>query len=332
MFKNPLKWLAAATVIFIMLVSCGGATTTKAPMQQRPRIGLPSIQVTALYPGADIRTVLDSVASPLKDSIFHYAESMDHMTFTANNDGSLIITVYFKQDVNLDLAAVKIQNLVAVVSGQLPSAVVQSGIPVLKQNEPIVMAVDLYPEDTGHYDQAFLANYAATNIANEIQHTPGVSRLITFNKNNDSLLRIWLNKEQLAALNLTLEDVLAAIPAAEAVTGVLYKNSKQPFDYIIKCKLIKYGNMTIRTNAGTALQLKDAAVKVEAGPHTYGNFTRTNGKPGISMVVMQRADSNYNDVQTAVKNLMEKASKSFPAGIKHSILYNPQDSLYISAE
>lgn len=342
MFKNPLKWLATATVIYtisIILVSCGGTASTKAPAQQLPHTGLPSVQIKALYPGADVRTVLDSVAAPLKDSIFHNAENMDHMTYTVSNDGSLIINVYFKPGIDPDLAAVNISNLVSVVSGQLPSQVVQSGITVLRQNEPIVMAIDLYPENTGHYDQAFLANYVATNIANEIQRIPGVSHLITFDKNSDSLIRIWLNKGHLAALNLTLKDVLATIPAKkqEAVTEILYKNSNQPFDYIIKCKsehnqVIEYGDLIIRTNAGTALKLKDVAAKVEFGPYTYGNFSRINGKPGINMVVMQLADSNYNGVQVAVKKLMETASRNFPAGVKYSILYNPKDSLYISAE
>jgi HAE1 family hydrophobic/amphiphilic exporter-1 len=74
------------------------------------------------------------------------------------------------------------------------------------------------------------------------------------------------------------------------------------------------------------------AAKIEFGPFTYGNFTRINGKPGTSIVVMQLADSNYNGIQIAVKKLMETASIKFPAGIKHSILCNPKDSLYISVE
>lgn len=342
MFKKLLNWLVSATVIStisIILVSCGGIASTRQPAKQPPPMAPSPIQVRALYPGADAGTVLSSVATPLKDSIFHYIGNIDYMTYTASSDGSLIITLYFKPGTNLDQAALNISNLVSVSSGQLPPQVVQSGITVLKQNEPIVMAVNLYPEDPGHYDQAFLTNYAATNIVPRIRQIPGVSHLITFEANRDSLMRIWLNKAHMAALNLTLKEVLAAIPAEklEAVTGTLYKNSNQPFDYIIKCKSehyqpIEYGNMVIRTHADTTLRLKDVAAKVELGPYTYGNFSRINGKPGINIVVMQFADSNYNEIQIAIKKLMETASVKFPAGVKHSILYNPKDSLYISAE
>jgi HAE1 family hydrophobic/amphiphilic exporter-1 len=339
MFKNLLKWLVSATVISIILFACGGTPSTKQPVQQSPLMILSSIQVKALYPGADLGTVLGSVVPPLRDSIFHHAENMDHMSYTASNDGSLIITVYFKPGTNVDLAAVNISNIISVTTGQLPSQVVQSGVTVLRQNESLVMAVGIYSEDAGHYDQTFLTNYAARNIVPEIQQISGVSHLITFDGNKDSLIRIWLNKGHMTTFNLTLEEILAAIPnkKPEAVTEILYKNSKQAFDYIIKCKsehtqAVEYGNMVIRTNADTVLRLKDVAEKVEFGPYTYGNLTHINGKPGINIAVMQLADSNYNEVQIAVKKLMETASMKFPAGVKHLISYNPKDSLYISAE
>jgi HAE1 family hydrophobic/amphiphilic exporter-1 len=345
MYKNLLKWLVSAmaiSIIAIILFSCGGTTSTKHPVQHPPRLAIPSIQaiqVRMQYPGADVMTVLRSVASPLKDSIFHYVENMDYMSYTANSDGSLIITVYFKPGTNMDLAELNISNLVSVATGQLPSQVVRSGITVLRQNESLVMAVGMYSVDTQRYDQAFLTNYTTANIVPEIRRIPTVSRLITFDRNNDSLMRIWLNKERMATFSLTLQEVLAAIPAKklEAVTGILYKHSKQISDYIIKCKskynqLVEYGNTIIQTNADSVLRLKDVATKVEFGPATYGNFTRINNKPVVNIVVMQVADSNYNEIQVAIKKLMEKASMKFPAGVKHLILYNPKDSLYFSVE
>ncbi|MGY0035801.1 efflux RND transporter permease subunit [Pedobacter sp. NJ-S-72] len=117
----------------------------------------------------------------------------------------------------------------------------------------------------------------------------------------------------------------------------MYKKNKQSFDYIIKCKsernqLDDYKNMIIRNPANSLLSLKDVAEKIEFSPFTYGNFTRINGKPGINIFVMQFADSNYNEIQIAVKKLMKTATPDFPAGIKHSILCNPKDSLSISVE
>ncbi|MGF6848231.1 multidrug efflux pump subunit AcrB [Chitinophaga sp. W3I9] len=338
MFENPLKWLVAATIIYTVF-SCGETAATKHPVKQSPHQALPSIQVRAFYPGADAGKLLDSVSAPLKDAFSQYAGNMDHITYTANIDGSFIVTVYFKPGIDLDSAATGISNVVAVASPQLPSPVVQSGVTVTRQNESIVMAVGMYAEDTGSYDQAFLVNYTATNIVPGIRGIPGVSHLITFNKSKDSVMRIWLNEEHMAAAHLTLKEILTAIPAGQldAVTGMFYKKSKSSSDYIIKCSSkhnqpAEYGNMVIRKDADTILRWKDVATKIEFGPYTYGNFSRINGKPGVNIVVMQWADSNYSGIQPAVEKVMETASAQFPVGIKHVISYNPKDSLYISAE
>ncbi|HEY9262344.1 efflux RND transporter permease subunit [Chitinophaga sp.] len=339
MLEKLLKRLVSAATVYtisIILVSCGGRVASKQPPEQMLSKDLPSIQVKALYPGANIRTILDTVTPPLKDSIYHYIENMDHLIYTASSDGSLIISVYFKPATDLDQAALKISNVVAVVTRQLPSQVVQSGITVLKQEEPIVMAVDLYSEDAANYAPTFLANYAAVHIVPEVQRIQGVSHLITFDTHRDSLIRIWLNKKNRTA---TLNELLTAIPAekVEAVTGIVYKNGKQPFDYMIKCKsehnqLDAYRNMIIRTNGDTVLRLKDVTATIEFGPPIDGNVTRINGKPGVNIVITPMAGSNYNETQRAVKELMETASMKFPAGLKHRILYNPKDSLYMSIE
>ncbi len=338
MFKTLLHSAPVIYIIFLMLVSCGGTAPTKQPAQPLPPLSLLSIQVQALYPGADAGTVLDSVAAPLKDSIFHYVENMDHITYTAGSNGSLTITVHFVPGTNPDQAELTISNMVAATTSQLPSQVIQSGITVLKQNEPMVMAIDVYAENARDYDQAFLTEYATTRIVPEIRRIAGVSHLITLNE-KDSLMRIWLNKDRLASLNLTLKELLAAIPKenVEAVTGMLYKKGSQPFDYIIKCKskynqTAKYGNTPVHTKTGAILKLKEMATKIEFGPYTYGYFTRIKNNPGISMIVMPLAGADYNQIQAAVNKLMEAASAKFPAGIKHLILYNPKDSLYLSAE
>jgi len=141
----------------------------------------------------------------------------------------------------------------------------------------------------------------------------------------------------MTTLHVTLPEVLAAIPVEKlkAVTGILSKKSNPPFDYIVKCKiephqLTGYGDMPVSTTTGTVLKLKDIASKIDRKPYPDGNFTHLNGKQGISILVMQLADSSYNKMQLAIKEVMGKAVMDFPNGIKHQLLFNPKDSLYIS--
>ena len=322
-----------ATVISILLVILGVLGLTSLPLQQFPDIAPPAVQVLAFYPGANAETVLRSVAPSLEESI-NGVENMSYMSSTASNDGSLVITVYFKLGTNADQAAVNVQNRVSQATSQLPSEVVQAGITTAKQQNSLLMVVDLYAEDTATYDQTFLANYAQINIIPEIKRIQGVGQSLIFGGSKDYSMRVWLNPSQMATYNLTPKDVIAAIQDKnlEAAPGKFGESSKESFEYVIKYKgklnePADYGNIVIKSNDdGSMLRLKDVA-KIEFGAYTYGNYTRVNGKPGVNIATMQLSGSNSNEIQIAVAKLMEKASTKFPKGVKHLILYNTKDAL-----
>src|ERR1700712_3317687 len=338
MFKKFIERPVLATVISIILVILGVIGLYSLPLQQFPDIAPPSIQVTALYPGANAETVLRSVAPSLEESI-NGVENMSYMSSTASNDGSLVITIYFKLGTNADQAAVNVQNRVAQATSQLPAEVVQAGVTTAKQQNSLLVVVDLYAEDEKTYDQTFLANYAQINIIPEIKRIPGVGQAIIFGGNKDYSMRVWLKPSQMAAYNLTPQEVMAAIQdkSLEAAPGKFGESSKESFEYVIKYKgklsdPTDYQNIVIKSNAdGSMLRLKDVA-KVEFGSYTYGNYTRTNGKPGVNIASFQLSGSNSNEIQIAIADLMKKAKKNFPKGIDYTTIYDTKIPLDESIE
>src|SRR3954470_4863154 len=264
MFKIFLNRPVLATVISILLVILGVLGLTKLPLQQFPDIAPPAVQVVAVYPGANAETVLRSVAPSLEESI-NGVENMSYMSSTASNDGSLVITVFFKQGTNPDQAAVNVQNRVTQATSQLPAEVIQQGITTTKQQNSLIGAVGMYSEDPAKYDQTFVANYAQINIIPEIKRIPGVGSASIFGGVKDYSLRVWLNPSQMAAYEVTPAEVMAAIQDKnlEAAPGRLGERSKEVFEYIIKYKgkLSKpdeYENIAIRSNEdGSVLRLKD---------------------------------------------------------------------------
>ena len=333
MFQKFIERPVLATVISVLLVIVGILGLTKLPLQQFPDIAPPAVQVTAFYPGANAETILRSVAPSLEEAI-NGVENMSYMSSTASNDGSLVITVYFKLGTDPDQAAVNVQNRVSQAVSQLPSEVVLAGITTTKQQNSLIMVVDVYSEDEKQYDQTFLANYAQINIIPEIRRIPGVGQSLIFGGNKDYSMRVWLNPAQMATYNLTPKEVMAAIQDKnlEAAPGKFGESSKEAFEYVIKYKgklnkPAQYENIVIRSNPdGSVLRLKDVA-RIEFGAYTYGNYTRTNGKPGINIATMQLAGSNSSEIQIAIADLMKKAEKDFPKGVKYLILYNTKDSL-----
>jgi HAE1 family hydrophobic/amphiphilic exporter-1 len=333
MFQKFIQRPVLATVISILLVILGVLGLTRLPLQQFPDIAPPAVLVAAVYPGANAETVLRSVAPSLEESI-NGVENMSYMSSTASNDGTLAITVYFKQGTNPDQAAVNVQNRVAQATSQLPAEVVQQGITTTKQQNSLIGAIGMYTEDPKRYDETFVANYAQINIIPELKRIPGIGSASIFGGVKDYSMRIWLNPNQMAAYKITPAEVMAAVQDKnlEAAPGKLGEGSSETFEYVIKYKgkLTKpeeYANIAIRANAdGSVLHLKDVA-RVELGSYSYTSVTHLNGKDGIAIGLIQLAGSNANEIQVAVDKLMEKLSKDFPAGIKYNQFYRTKTAL-----
>ncbi|MDT3403391.1 efflux RND transporter permease subunit [Mucilaginibacter terrae] len=333
MFQKFIERPVLSTVISILLVILGVLGLTKLPLQQFPDIAPPAVLVTAIYPGANAETVLRSVAPSLEESI-NGVENMSYMSSTASNDGSLAITVYFKQGTDPDQAAVNVQNRVAQAQSQLPAEVIQQGITTVKQQNSLIGAVGIYTTDPKKYDQTFVANYAQINIIPELKRIPGVGSATIFGGVKDYSMRVWLNPTQMAAYKITPAEVMAAIQDKnlEAAPGKLGERSNEAFEYVIKYKgkLNKpdeYENIAIRANAdGSILHLKDVA-RVELGAYSYSSMSHLNGNDGVAVGVIQLAGSNANEIQIAVDKLMEKASKDFPKGIEYNNFYRTKTAL-----
>ncbi|NTW10332.1 MAG: efflux RND transporter permease subunit [Chlorobiaceae bacterium] len=315
-----------ATVISVILVILGLVGMTQLPITRFPDIAPPSVNVTASYPGASAETVGRSVAPPLEEAI-NGVENMTYMTSTSANDGSLSITVFFKQGTNPDQAAVNVQNRVAQATSRLPAEVNQIGINTVKRQNSQIMLINL-ASDTGAFDQIFLQNYAKINIVDDLSRVPGVGQVSVYG-NMDYSMRIWLRPRQMAAYRVTPQEVAAAIQSQnlEAAPGSFGENSSQPLQYIMKYRgkypyPLDYEQIVIRANAdGSLLRLGDIA-RVEFGAYRYTVDTKANSKPAVVLAVFQAPGSNANNVEIGLRKVLEKAALSFPAGISYSIPYS----------
>src|ERR1700759_3410519 len=333
MFQKFIERPVLSTVISILLVIGGVLGLTKLPLERFPDIAPPAVLVAAVYPGANAETILRSVTPSLEEAI-NGVEDMTYMTSTASNDGSLSITVYFKQGTNPDQAAVNVQNRVSQATSQLPAEVVQYGITTTKQQNSFIGAMGIYSEDPKKYDATFVNNYAQINIIPELKRIQGVGSASVFGGIKDYSMRVWLNPTQLATYKITPAEVMAAIQDKnlEAAPGKVGEQSQVAFEYVIKYKgklttPEEYQNIAIRANSdGSVLHLKDVA-RVELGAYSYGSINRLNGHEGITIGIIQLAGSNANQIQIDIDKLMEKLSKDFPVGIKYNQFYRTKTDL-----
>src|SRR5690349_8137949 len=199
MLKRFIERPVLSTVVSIILLILGGLSVFTLPISLFPDIAPPSVLVTASYPGANAEVVARSVATPLEESI-NGVENMTYMTSNSSNDGSMSLTVYFKQGTNPDIAAVNVQNRVSKATSQIPAEVIQAGIATQKQQNSIIMFLGLYSKDSAHYDETFLQNYIRINLIPKLQRIPGVGDAQPFGS-KDYSMRIWLRPDRLVANN-----------------------------------------------------------------------------------------------------------------------------------
>lgn len=337
MLRRFIERPVLSTVVSIILLLLGALSLYTLPITLFPDIAPPSVQVTALYPGANAEVVARSVATPLEEAI-NGVENMTYMTSNSSNDGSMTLTVYFKQGTDPDIASVNVQNRVSKATSQVPAEVVQAGISTQKVQNSIIMFVALSSDNKDKYDELFLENYIKINLIPAVQRVPGVGQAQVFGT-KDYSMRIWLKPDRLIANNLSPQDVLGAIKDQnlEAAPGRLGQSSKEVYEYVLKYKGKlnqgeEYENMIIKSNAdGSMLRLKDVA-RVEFGSYTYSTNARMDGTPVSGFAVFQTAGSNANDILTEVQRLLKEFEKTLPEGMKTTVMFNSKEFLDASID
>src|SRR6476660_9949058 len=197
-----------ATVISVVITLAGGVAVFTLPVAQYPEVTPPTVQVTALYPGANALTVRDTVAAPIEEQVSG-VEGMMYMSSRCTNDGAYNLTVTFKLGMDSDMAQVLVQNRVSLALPVIPPLVQNEGISVKKMSPNTMMIVNLISPD-GRYDDIFLSNYATIYVKDELGRVDGVAG-ITYLGQRDYSLRVWLDADKMAALGLSGADVVTAI-------------------------------------------------------------------------------------------------------------------------
>ena len=335
-FTKFIKRPVLSTVISIFFVLLGIIGLISLPIEQYPNIAPPTISISTFYQGADAQTVLNSVVTPLEESI-NGVENMTYMESTATNSGMASITVYFKQGSDPDMAAVNVQNRVSQAQALLPAEVTRVGVTVSKRQTSNVVMYSLTTDD-GRYDDEFLTNYNNINIVPMLKRINGVGDVQTPGMKSYSM-RIWLYPEMMKQHGLVPADISKALAEQniEAAPGSFGEQSNQKFEYTMRYKgrlktAEEYGDIIISSNTnGQTVHLRDVA-KVELGGLQYSVMMNNNGRSAVIGMVNQVAGSNATQIAKDVKAALADAQKQMPPGMKVTIGQDVNEFLFASIE
>jgi hydrophobic/amphiphilic exporter-1 (mainly G- bacteria), HAE1 family len=315
-----------SSVCAFLIILVGAISIPTLPIERFPDISPTQINVTANYSGANAEIVENAVTNILERQI-NGIEGLKYLTSSSTNSGTSTITATFDSSRNKDIAAVDVQNRVAVAQPQLPDAVQRTGVRVTKQSNSLLLAIGLFTENK-EYDTVFLSNYADLYLADTLKRVKGVGDVRIFGERRYAM-RLWIDPNKLAARNLTMQDVTRAINEQNLQVGVgrigqepAIKGQMYQIDLSAESRLKspkEFEEIVLKTEAnGTLVKLKDVG-RAELGAENYNSFLRFRGNDAVGLGIYQLPGSNALNVAHAVKAEMEKLAKNFPPGILHRV-------------
>ena len=319
-----------ASVISIVIIIAGLVSFGALPIAKFPPVAPPTVQVKAVYPGADAKTIAEIVATPIEQEV-NGVEGMLYMSSTSASDGSYTLTVTFELGTDMDMAAVLVQNRVAIAEPKLPDEVRRQGITTKKQSTQILQFISLYDPE-GNYDALFLSNYALS-VKDELSRVAGVGEVTVFGA-GDYSMRIWLDPRLLKQRGLTTEDIVAAISeqnvqvaagkvgAAPAPEGTAYELTVNTQGRLITTE--EFEEIVVATGeGGRVLRVGDVA-RVELGAKAYTFDSSFNGQPSTSLAVYQLPGANALETSAAVREKLDELSSAnnWPKGVQQAIPFD----------
>jgi len=319
-----------AGVLSALIFLLGLLSIWRLPISEYPEVVPPTVVVKATYPGANPKTIAETVAPPLEQSINGVEDSL-YMFSQATPDGVMTLTITFKLGTDVDKAQVQVQNRVAQVLPKLPEDVRRLGVTTTKQSPDLTMVVHLYSPN-GRYDEVYLRNYASLQVRDVLARIPGAGDVGLFGS-GDYAMRVWLDPNKISARNLTASDVINAIreqnvQIAAGAIGQPPINQPVPFELQVNAKgrLLspeEFGNIIVKTGPnGEKIVLKDLA-RVELGASGYSLRSLLNNQTAVALPIFQTPGANALQLSKNVRGAMEELKKNFPEGIDYAVVYDP---------
>ncbi|WP_312179560.1 efflux RND transporter permease subunit [Pantoea sp. CTOTU46764] len=325
-----------AWVLAIIIMLVGVLSIISLPIEQYPNVAPPAVEIQATYPGADAKTLQDSVTQVIEQNM-NGIDGLMYMSSSSDSSGTLTLTLTFQSGTDADIAQVQVQNKLQLATPLLPQEVQQQGIQVKKSSSSFLMVAGFVSDD-GTMTQNDISDYVASNIKDPVSRMPGVGDTQVFGA--QYAMRIWLDPHKLNNYSLTPVDVISALKVqnTQIAAGQLGGTPPVPgqqlnASIIAQTRLTstdEFGKILLKVNQdGSQVRLRDVA-KIELGGENYEIIARYNGKPASGIGIKLATGANALDTADAVKAELAKLQPFFPSGMKTVYPYDTTPFVKIS--
>lgn len=324
-----------AVVISLLLCLAGLISIFSLPIALYPEVTPPEVVVVARYPGASAEVIAKTVGIPLESKV-NGVEDMLYMS-SSSSDGSYSLTLTFKTGTDPDLAQVKVQNRVSQAQALLPGDVTRQGISVYRKSSNILGFISFVSPDKT-LSALEISDYLNNNVQKNVSRITGVGDAMVFGSSKS--MRVWLDADKMAALNISVPDVTAAI-SSQNYQPSLGKIGARPNDGKVMTVFAlqtegrlnnakDFEEIIIRTDAqGGLVRLKQIA-KVEEGQESYSHAAEFDGGESVPMMINLASGANAVETMKLIRAELERLSQFFPEGLEYEFSVDTTDFINAS--
>ncbi len=308
-----------ATVMSLLIILVGIISFERLTVREYPKIDSPVVSVRTIYTGASPQVIESQVTQPLEDSISGI-EGVKTMKSVSREEVSQI-TVEFTNDRDPDLAANDVRDRVSRARGRMPDEVDEPIISKVEADAQAIMWLRLFSDQHGPLE---ISDYADRFVADRLKTLPGVASVIIGGERRYAM-RIWLDRERLAAYALTPQDVEEALRRQniEVPSGRI-ESSQREFTVLSESDLrtpAQFNQLIIREVKGYPVRLSDIG-RAELGAADDRNILRVNGNPAVGLGIVKQSTANTLAVAQAVKTEVPKIAGALPPGMQIAVAFD----------
>ncbi len=307
-----------ATVMNLVLILVGLIAYDRLSVRLIPNVDTPVVTVATNYPGANAKVIESQITKPIED-VLSGVEGVDFLT-SVNRAEQSQITVTFRLDRDADAAASDVRDRVAQARQFLPD---EADEPIVQKQEGDAQPIIYLAFSSSEHSLVEIADLATRLVKDRVQTIPGVAQASVFGSRY--AMRVWLQPERLASMQLTPADVETAlrqqnveIPAGR-VEGI-----DREFTVLAQTDLAtpeQFGAVILRNDGGNLLRLRDVA-RVELGQDQSRFAARFNGENAVALGIVKQAVANPLEISDALARMLPQIKRTLPEGVEVDIAYD----------
>ncbi|MCC5845479.1 MAG: efflux RND transporter permease subunit [Verrucomicrobia bacterium] len=302
-----------ASVISLMLIALGVVSFQLIPLREYPDIDPPVVSIDTTYPGAAASVVETRITQVIEDRI----AGVEGIRFisSSSSDGRSRISVEFSTGRDIDNAANDIRDRISGLLDDLPDEADAPSIEKADSSDDVIIWLSLTSDEMSGLE---LTDYANRYLVDRLSVLPGVAR-VRVGGGLEYSMRIWLDRDKLAARQLTVTDVEDALRAenVELPAGGIESVSRQFTARIERGYQDEedFRQLVVaRGESGYLVRLGDVA-RVEKAAVEDRTMFRGNGRPRVGIGIIKQSTGNTIEVAEAAIRATEEINPTLPDGM-----------------